>query len=130
MSVPRYWRERKFRYRLIGEKCVDCGIIFFPRKATCPKCGCREISEHKLLDRGTVVSWTIIRNPPEGYEKYVPYVVALIELDDGVKVLSQLVDIEPEDVKTGMRVESAFRRVKEDGNSGIIEYGYKFRPIL
>ena len=62
--------------------------------------------------------------------KYAPYVVALVELDDGVRILTQVVDVEPEDMKTGMRVEVAFRRVKEDGNSGIIEYGYKFRPVL
>jgi uncharacterized OB-fold protein len=47
--------------------------------------------------------------------EYAPYLVALVELDDGVRVLSQLVDVEP---------------VKVDGNSGIIEYGYKFRPII
>jgi hypothetical protein len=62
--------------------------------------------------------------------EYAPYLVALVELDDGVRVLSQLVDIEPIKVKTGMRVEAAFRRVKVDGNSGIIEYGYKFRPLI
>jgi hypothetical protein len=47
-----------------------------------------------------------------------------------VRVLSQLVDVEPVKVETGMRVEAAFRRVKVDGDSGIIEYGYKFRPII
>jgi len=40
------------------------------------------------------------------------------------------VDVEPDEMKTGMRVEATFRRVKEDGSSGLIEYGYKFRPII
>ena len=130
MSVPRYWRETKYRYRLIGEKCTSCGATFFPRNAVCLGCGSKDLEECKLAEKGNVVTWTTIRNPPEGYEKYAPYVVALVELDDGVRVLSQIVDVEPDDVETGMRVEAAFRRVKEDGSSGIIEYGYKFRPVI
>ena len=130
MSVPRYWREIKYRYRLIGEMCANCGAVFFPRRAVCPRCGSREFEECKLSEKGSVVSWTTIRNPPKDYEKYAPYVVALIQLDDGVRILSQVVDVEPEEMKTGMRVEAAFRRVREDGSSGIIEYGCKFRPVI
>jgi len=130
MSVPRYWREIKYRYRLIGERCTDCGAAFFPRRAVCPRCGSKDLEECKLGEKGAVVSWTVVRNPPAGYEKYAPYVVALIELDDGVRILSQVVDVKPEEVKTGMRVEATFRRVREDGSSGIIEYGYKFRPVI
>jgi uncharacterized OB-fold protein len=130
VSVPRYWRETKYRYRLIGEMCTECGAVLFPRRAVCPRCGCRDLEECKLRETGSVVTWTVIRNAPEDYMKYTPYVVALVELDDGVRVLTQVVDVEPGEMKTGMRVEAAFRRVKEDGSSGIIEYGYKFRPLL
>lgn len=130
MSVPRYWREIRSRYRLVGEICSNCGVKVFPRRSVCPRCGSKELGEYKLSDRGAVVSWTVIRNPPKEYEKYAPYVVALIELDDGVRILSQVVDVEPEEMKTRMKVEVAFRRVKENGDAGIIEYGYKFRPII
>jgi uncharacterized OB-fold protein len=130
LSVPRYWRESKYRYRLIGQKCTPCGSIGFPRSGVCSACGSDEFEDVKLAETGWVVSWTVVRNPPVDYMEYAPYVVALIELDDGVRVLSQLVDVEPFKVETGMRVEAAFRRVKVDGNSGIIEYGFKFRPII
>ena len=130
MSVPRYWRETKYRYRLIGEKCTNCGATFFPRNAVCLECGSKDLDEYQLADKGRVVTWTVVRNAPEGFEKYAPYVVALVELDDGSQVLSQVVDVEPDEVETGMRVEAAFRRGREDGDSGIIEYGYKFRPIV
>jgi len=130
LSVPRYWREEKYRYRLIGSRCLKCGDIFFPRRLVCSKCHSRQLSDYKLSEKGRIVSWTIIRNPPKEYEKYAPYAVGLIELDDGVKIISQLVDVGPEEIKTGMRVEATFRRVREEGSSGIIEYGYKFRPIV
>jgi uncharacterized OB-fold protein len=114
----------------MGERCNDCGAIYFPRNAVCLECGSKDLVEQKLAEKGSIVTWTVIRNPPEGYEKYAPYVVALVELDDGVRVLSQVVDVEPGEVESGMRVEAAFRKVKEDGDSGIIEYGYKFRPVI
>ena len=65
-----------------------------------------------------------------GYEKVVPYVVALIELDDGSRVISQLVDVEVDKITHGMAVEFTFRKVTEDGSAGIIQYGYKFRPRI
>jgi hypothetical protein len=44
--------------------------------------------------------------------------------------LSQIVDVDPDDVSSGMKVEACFRRVKEDGKTGILQYGYKFRPVV
>jgi uncharacterized OB-fold protein len=129
MSVPRHWREEKPRYRLLGEQCAACGARYFPRTPVCA-CGGTEFRPYKLPEAGKVVSWTVIRSPPEGYEKYAPYVVGLIELDDGMRLLSQLTDVAPEQVKSGMRVEAVLRRVKEDGQAGLIQYGYKFRPVV
>jgi len=129
MSVPRYWRNEVPRYRLMGEICKACGARYFPAKPVCI-CGNAEFEDYKLNEVGKVVTWTVIRSPPMGYEKYAPYVVALIELDDGMRLLSQVVDVDPAEVKAGMRVEAVFRRVMEDGSSGIIQYGYKFRPVV
>jgi hypothetical protein len=89
-----------------------------------------EFKPYKLPERGEVLTWTIISNAPIGFEKYVPYIVALIELEDGIRLLSQVVDISAEEITVGLKVESVFRKVKEDGKTGIIQYGYKFRPII
>ncbi len=129
MSVPRYWRNEIPRYRLQGEQCSECGAKYFPARPICI-CGSTSFKPHKLAERGEVVTWTTILNPPIGYERFVPYVVALIELEDGYKLLSQVVDVAPEEVTAGMKVEAVFRKVKEDGKDGIIHYGYKFRPII
>lgn len=129
MSVPRYWRNEVPRYRLQGEECALCGAKFFPARPVC-KCGSTEFNVYKLAERGEIVTWTVINNAPIGFEEYVPYIVALIDLDDGYKLLSQIVDIAPEKVTAGLRVESVFRKIKTDGEEGIIQYGYKFRPII
>jgi hypothetical protein len=56
--------------------------------------------------------------------------VALIKLDEGPLLSAQLTDIDPEDVTVGMRVEMVTRKLKEQGETGLIVYGYKFRPVL
>ena len=129
MSVPRYWREQIPRYRLQGQKCKSCGTIYFPSKPIC-KCGNKEFEKYKMPETGKIITWTIINNPPVGFEKYKPYIVGLIELDDGNRILSQIVDIDFKDLFKDLRVEATFRRITEDGKTGIIQYGYKFRPII
>ncbi len=129
MSVPRYWRNEVPRYRLVGEECTACGNKYFPARPVC-SCGATEFKEYALPKRGEVVTWTKINNAPIGFEKYTPYLVALIELEDGLRLISQLVDIESEEVSAGLKVEACFRKVKEDGKTGILQYGYKFRPVV
>lgn len=129
MSVPRYWREQVSRYRLQGQKCTECDAKYFPAMQKCA-CGCKEFEKYQLAYTGTIITWTVIRNPPEGYEKYKPYIVGLVELDDGLRILSQIVDLSPDEIYKKLKVEAVFRRVTEDGKTGIIQYGYKFRPIV
>ena len=52
--------------------------------------------------------------------------MAIIELDEGPRITSQIVDCKPDSVKSGMRVKSVFRRLGEDSESGILHYGTKF----
>ncbi len=129
MSVPRYWRNEVPRYRLVGKECTACGNKYFPARPVC-SCGSTEFKAYSLAKKGEVVTWTVINNAPIGFEKYTPYMVALIELEDGLRLISQLVDAEPEEVSAGMKVEACFRKVKEDGKTGILQYGYKFRPVV
>ena len=69
------------------------------------------------------------REPPRGFETQIPYIVGLIEMDEGVKLTAQIVDVEPKDVHIGMRVKDVFRKVREDGPAGVIHYSYKFAPV-
>ncbi len=129
MGVPRFWREIPYRYQLIGTGCSKCGNVYFPPRAICPNCrGSGKVSETKLSGLGEVVTYTVVRVPPEGFEREAPYVVAIIKLEEGPRITAQIVDCKPEDVKIGTKVKSVFRRVGEEGASGAIYYGYKFVP--
>jgi len=79
---------------------------------------------------GQVYSFSTVYDAPVGYTEYQPYTVALIKLDEGPLVTAQLTDIDSDDVRIGMPVEMVTRKIKEEGESGVIVYGYKFRPIL
>ncbi len=130
MSVPRYWREIPERTRLEGAKCASCGNVMFPPRMKCPKCGGDSIQKYKLPEKGKLMTFTIVRSPPKGFEKMAPYVLGMVKLDDGTILTVQLTDVQPNQVAIGMQVEAVFRKVFEDGDSGIIEYATKFRPVF
>lgn len=123
------WRRRRERYRLMGNKCEECGAIYYPSRLRCIKCGSEKLRPIELPRRGRVISYTIIYNPPKKFDKYSPYAVALIELINGTRILSQLTDIDPAQIKIGMEVEAVFRKLYEYGGDGHIVYGTKFRPV-
>ncbi|MEM2226284.1 MAG: Zn-ribbon domain-containing OB-fold protein [Candidatus Bathyarchaeia archaeon] len=126
MSAPNYLREAPRRYRLEGARCKGCGAIHFPPKAICDRCGGRDLESEGLSGEGELVAYTIIRHPPKGFEDQAPYVIGIVQLKEGVRILSQIVDCDPTELREGMRLKVAIRRIKNDG--GFIEYGYKFRP--
>ena len=128
MEVARHWRETPERYRMEAGKCSKCGKIAFPGRMVCPKCGSTEFTKHTLSGKGKLVTYTIIRKAPDGFEDLVPYAVGIIELDDGIKISAQITDCNPEELKTGDRVVAKFRRINEDGKTGMIYYAYKFVP--
>jgi hypothetical protein len=131
MAIPRFWREIQSRYNLIGTKCGSCGSVDFPPRAVCPTCGRKSIGKMqrvKLKGTGQVVTYTVIHDAPVNFEMQKPYVVAIVETDEGVRLTSQIIDVEPDEVTIGMRVQAAFRRLGQEGAAGVIHYGYKFRP--
>lgn len=83
----------------------------------------------QFAGKGSVYSYTIVTDPPAGFEEQAPYVLALVQLDEGPLVTAQLTDL-GEPVTVGMRVEMVTRKLRTEGESGMIVYGYKFRPVL
>jgi len=67
--------------------------------------------------------------PNKGFEEYAPYIIGIIELSDGERLTTQIVNIDFKDLKYGMRLQACFRRIYVDGDKGIIHYGLKFGPI-
>ena len=131
MENPRHWRLKKQRYGLVGEECPHCHEKLFPPRDVCPNCGGEAKEEFTFSGRGEVYSFTNLYSAPAGFEEYEPYTVALIKLEEGPVLTAQLTDLGDEPVEIGMPVEMVTRRLRSDGDdSGILIYGYKFRPVL
>lgn len=129
MPTPsRYWREIPQRYRLEAQKCKKCGMVLFPPRLICPECKGREFEDTKLAEKGKILTYTIIRVPPHQFVDQAPFAVGIVELDDGVKLTGQIVDCDFEDLKIGHRVKIEFRKIYDEGEAGILCYGYKFVP--
>lgn len=124
-SPARYHREIPQRYRLEASKCKKCGKVHFPPRLVCDECGGREFERIRLKGEGKIFSWTVVRVPPSEFKGQAPYAVGIIELDEGVKITCQIVDCEFDEIGIGKRVRIEFRKVSEDGKSGVIYYGYK-----
>ncbi|MFP3165896.1 MAG: Zn-ribbon domain-containing OB-fold protein [Nitrososphaeria archaeon] len=124
-----YWRNRKLYTRLIGSRCKKCGAEYYPPVKVCKKCGSVEIEEKEMPKTGTIVSFTKLTEPPVDFKDYAPVYLAMIRLDNGILVLGQLADAESEEIKIGAKVMATIRKWTEDGQSGIIYYGYKFKII-
>ncbi len=128
-EVSRFWRESVHRYRLMGNQRGNCKRIFFPPRDVCPICHRESIGKMKefaLSGNGTIESFSVVHDVPPAFTRQRPYIIAIIRLDDGPSVTGQIVDSDPGEVEMGKRVTSVFRRVAQEGESGIIEYGYKF----
>lgn len=130
MRVPMRWREIPQHYRLEGSKCTKCNKIYFPPRLVCPICHSTSLEKVFLPKKGKIVTFTTVRVAPRTFELYVPYSVALIELEDGTRLTAQLTDCNPSEVYIGMPVETIIRKINTEGKSGPIFYGYKFRPEL
>lgn len=128
-GVPFHWRRYKERYRLLGTKCEKCNNIFFPMREICPNCR-RDGKPVPITfsGAGKVFTYTVIHVAPEGFKGYTPYLIGVIQLNEGPKVTSQIVDCPIDTVSIGMPVEVCFRKIREQGPHGIICYGFKFRP--
>ena len=101
------------------------GHINFPPRLVCSECKGRKFSTVNLNDEGKLLTYTVVRVASDKFSKETPFAVGIVELNDGVKVTTQIADVEPEDLKIGQKVKLVFRRVQEDGKAGILCYGYK-----
>jgi hypothetical protein len=124
----RYWREIPQRYRYEAARCSGCGRVFFPPRLVCNACRGREFTQVTLPQAGTLETFTIIRVAPTGFEDQAPYAVGVVRLGDQLKVTAQIVDCDLETLATGQTLRLEFRKVQQDGASGVICYGYKFVP--
>ncbi len=109
-----FWEATK-RHELYDQRCRDCGFVQYQPRAVCVGCLSANVQWVKSSGRGKIYTFTVTnQNPVRGFREALPYVVAHVELEEGVKLLTNVVDCKPEEVKIGMPVEAVFADVTPD----------------
>jgi len=110
-----YWAAAR-RHELQIPFCVPCGAFFFYPRAACPTCLSPEIEWRRASGRGRLHTFTLVHRGPKGFPLDTPYVLAVVELDEGPRVMTNLVDVDatPEAVRIGMPVEVTFADVSDE----------------
>jgi len=107
-----FWEGCK-KHELLIQKCEDCATFRFPPRTMCYKCLSTNFKWIKSSGRGEVYTFSNIFVPfGPGWEK--PYVLAIIQLEENVKMISNVIDCDPEVVGIGMKVAVCFDDVTED----------------
>jgi uncharacterized protein len=126
MDLAKHWRLRAPRYRLEGQRHQTSGTIQFPPDADAGS----DWEPHTLSGRGTISTFTVVRQPPAGYAEQSPYLLAIVQLAEGPVITAQLTDCDADQVAIDMPVEMVTRKLADLGEDGLLVYGYKFRPVL
>lgn len=101
--------------KLMIQKCTDCNkYVFYPR-LVCPHCFSDNLGWVQASGRGTVYSYTVVQsNAPSPFLADIPYVVAVIRLEEGVQMLSNIVGCDFDDLRCDMPVEVTFERLTDE----------------
>ena len=103
------------RHVLAVQHCAGCGTMRFPARTICSKCLSRDATWAPVSGRGTVFSFAIMHQAIHpGFAAETPYAVVVVELDEGPRLLSNLVDCPTADVHIGMPVEVVFDELTPD----------------
>ena len=123
LTRPFWTGAKKGQFKL--QKCGKCATFQFHPKPWCIECGSRDLPWTEAKPDGTVYSYTISRtvamNYP-GWEKDLPVLMCLIDLDDGARMYGQVTDCSPESIRIGMRVSVHFENISDEAAIP------KFRP--
>ncbi len=115
---------------LIAGKCEACGDVSFPAKERCGACSCKDINQICLSRTAIIHSHTIVHRAMPGYK--LPNIVAMVKFkeDDSLLVITQIKNIDPHDIHSGMEVELIIDELSENFMTGKKVIGYAFQPVF
>ncbi len=115
---------------LLGNRCPQCDLVFFPRRHFCTRCSASRLEEIRLSKKGRLLSFTTVYQKPKFSSVEPPYLMGEIDLPERVVVYSLLSQSQHEELKIGGEVELVAVKVREEEREGkrVTVMGYAFRP--
>ncbi|MCL4716460.1 MAG: OB-fold domain-containing protein [Hyphomonadaceae bacterium] len=124
----RAWRGRLARYAMVGGHCGECQAYMFPPRRVCPNCRSQAISQRAFSGRGVLLVAAEDHSPLMGHGGRSKRPFGMVRLEEGPTIMAELVDVEFNAVTEGMPVEMVVRQWRRE-QSGMPQYGFKFRPV-
>jgi uncharacterized OB-fold protein len=101
--------------RLLIMRCNNCGVAYLYPRPFCPTCWSEDVAWEEASGRGTLYTYsTVFMNDLPPFGERLPYIAAAVDLDEGPRIMSNLVDCETADLHVGMAVEVTFRQLTPD----------------
>lgn len=117
--------------KLLGLKCLDCGEVIIPPNAVCISCGSPKLEVSSCSRKGNIRTFTVIRVGPIGFD--APYMIALVELEDGPWVMGNVLGIDPDAADMdliGKEVSLGYKILpREDPKIGVEGVVLTFKPV-
>jgi uncharacterized OB-fold protein len=113
---------------LLGGRCGACGRHHFPTAAICPYCGAAEVTRVELSETGALWGWTALTAAPPGYAGGVPFGFGVVELPEGIRVISRIEQADPARLSFGAPVRFALAPLHTD-DDGTEVVTYTFAPV-
>lgn len=114
-AISRGFWDNARQQRLSVQRCDDCGDTHFPGSPVCPRCLSEAQSWMPVSGRGALLSWVRFHRAYwEGFRADLPYLVALVGLEEGPMFVSNIVGTACDDLKIGERVEVVFQKVDDE----------------
>ena len=107
-----YWEAARAG-RLDLQRCGACNLLVWYPRRRCHRCGSDVLLWETMTGDGSVYAFTVVHRAPDPSVE-VPYVVALVDLAEGARIMTNLVDVDPADVRVGLPVRVRFRRLEGD----------------
>jgi uncharacterized OB-fold protein len=124
-ECSRPWWEAARRHRLQVQRCQRCGHLAFPPAPMCPSCRSTELGWMDVSGRGKVWSFTIFHKCYfPSFANEMPYAVAIVKLEEGPRMWTQVVGIPIQELRIGLPVEAVFEDVTDEVTL------VKFRPVV
>ena len=108
-----YWQAAQ-QGQLKVQRCDRCESPQFPPRAHCGACGSDQLSWHTASGRGEIYTYTVAHRPPHPvFAEQCPLVIAVVELAEGLRLMTNIVGCDPADVSVGMPVQVTFEEIDD-----------------
>jgi uncharacterized protein len=113
-SDTQHWWDANAEGRLLVVRCQDCNELFYYPRPFCPRCGADSVKWEQVSGKATLYTWSVVhQNDLPPFNEKVPYVAAIVDLVEGPRMMTNVVDCDFDELRVGMALQVDFEDIGE-----------------